>query len=222
MEPRLTDINRQEALEYLGYKGTGVPEDVGVRMDRCCRLLLETARPRAAWRMFPWDPDAPLPGTGFSPGGADIRRMLRESHHVILFGATLGSEVEQLIQRTQVRDMTDGLILDCCASAAIENVCDNLCEDLQSELEGFLTDRFSPGYGDFPLSQQPDFFQVLNLSRRIGVQLSASGLMIPQKSVTALMGLADTPQPKRFRGCAYCSLFEHCSYRKEGTNCGRI
>jgi hypothetical protein len=75
--------------------------------------------------------------------------------------------------------MADAVILDCCGSSAIENVCDNLCDDLQQAVDGFLTDRFSPGYGDFPFAQQPDFCRTLDISRRIGVNLSPSGLMIP-------------------------------------------
>ena len=222
MEPRLTEISANQALLYLGYKGGGIPEDVDAAIARCSRVILDTARPRAVYKLFPWDPDRPLRGTEFTPGGRDIRKLLRESHHVILFGATLGSEIEQLLRRAQVRDMADAVVLDCCASAAIENVCDNLCTDLQAELDGYLTDRFSPGYGDFPFAQQPEFCRVLDMSRRIGVNLTPGGLMIPQKSVTALMGVADRPQPMRFRGCAYCSQFETCVYRREGASCGRV
>ena len=84
-----------------------------------------------------------------------------------------------------------------------------------------LTDRFSPGYGDFPFSQQRDFFDVLDITRRIGVSLTESGLMLPQKSVTALIGVSDRPQAHRHRGCASCILFEDCGFRKEGTHCGK-
>ena len=52
-----------------------------------------------------------------------------------------------------------------------------------------------------PLSDQHALFRVLDVSRRIGVSLSASALMIPQKSVTALIGVSDRPQEKRAGGC---------------------
>ena len=221
MEPRLTDINENEALLYLGYKGGGIPPEILAGLRRCKQIILDTARPRAVWREFPLRPDGTLAGIDFQPAGSDVRELLRESHHVILFGATLGAEVELLLRRAQIRDMADAVMLDCCASAAIENVCDNLCADLQAELGGYLTDRFSPGYGDLPFTQQREFCAVLDLQRRIGVSLSPGGLMIPQKSVTALMGLSDTPQTRRFRGCAYCRQFETCTYRKEGNACGQ-
>ena len=61
---------------------------------------------------------------------------------------------------------------------------------------------------------------MLDVSRRIGVTLSDSALMIPQKSVTALIGVSDRPQEKRGRGCGSCGMFENCPYRKEGKSCG--
>ena len=219
MEPRLTDIDRREALGYLGYRGAGLTEELRGDLERCAEEILHTARPRAVWREFPWEPGKPLRGTELTLPGEDVRELLRESDRVILFGATLGSEVERLLRRAQVRNMADAVMLDACASAAIENVCDNLCLDLAEELGCCLTDRFSPGYGDLPFSLQPAFCAVLDLGRRIGVSLSPGGLMIPQKSVTALMGTAKTPQPMRFRGCDRCNQFDTCTYRKEMRTC---
>lgn len=223
MEPRLTGIRENEVLLYLGYRGGTLPPDIHETISRCEALLLKTARPRIVWRQFDLLPDGTFSGTDFRPKGNDVQELLRDCRRVVLFAATLGAEVESLLHRTQVRDMAEAVVLDCCASSAIENVCDNFCEDLQSETAPYyLTDRFSPGYGDLPFSQQPDVCRILDIGRRIGVHLSPSGLMIPQKSVTALIGLADTPQTKRFRGCAYCSQFETCTLRKENRTCGQV
>lgn len=222
MEPRLTGIHEKEALLYLGYRGGELPPDIHETIAQCEQELLKIARPRIVWRQFDLLADGTFAGTDFCPGGDDIRAMLRDCRQAVLFAATLGTEVETLLRRTQVRDMARAVVLDCCASSAIENVCDNFCEDLQAELAPqYLTDRFSPGYGDFPFLQQPAVCGLLDIQRRIGVMLSPGGLMIPQKSVTALIGVADVPQSKRFRGCAYCSRFETCAYRKENRTCGQ-
>ena len=220
MEPRLTHIDENEVLRYLRYHSPVIPEDILEDVARCRQVILDTAKPRAVYRIFDWDPDLPLPGTEFIPGGEDIRALLRDCRQVILFGATLGAEVDNLLRRAQIRNMADAVILDCCGSAAIENVCDNLCDDLQASLPGYLTDRFSPGYGDFPFSQQPEFCRVLDMQRRIGVSLTPGGLMVPQKTVTALLGVSDRPQQKR-RDCAGCTQYEACEYRKEGMSCGK-
>ena len=221
MEARLTGINRRETLQYLGYLGSPIPEELETEITRCEQEILHTARPLAMWRLFSLLPDGSLEGTAFIPKGRDVPELLKDCSRVILMAATLGNEAERLLRRSQIRDMSDAVILDAAASAAVENVCDNLCEDLEEYFApGFLTDRFSPGYGDFPFAQQREFFDVLDITRQIGVSLSESGLMLPQKSVTALIGVADRPQAHRHRGCSSCLLFETCVFRKGGKTCG--
>ncbi len=221
--PKLTALNRNEILQYLGDRGGAPSQELQTEIARCETRILETARPRLVYRQFSIAPDGTLSGTDFRPQGNDIAALLRQCQSVILMGATLGGEVEQLLRRAQISNMAEAVILDSCASCAIENVCDNFCDELQAQLSPqYLTDRFSPGYGDFPFSQQPNLCSVLDIGRRIGVSLSPSGLMIPQKSVTALIGVSDRPQKKRFRGCAYCASFEACIYRKEQRNCGKF
>lgn len=221
LEARLTGLDRNEALIYMGYRGGELPADAEADILRCERVLLAEARPRVVWRRFGLTADGTLEGTGFRPEGRDIRALLSGCGAAILMAATLGGEVEALLRRTQLRRMADAVILDACASAAIENVCDNLCADIAGAVAPmYLTDRFSPGYGDLPLAQQADLCRVLDVSRRIGVTLTESGLMIPQKSVTAIIGISPVPVEKRSRGCAACNLFKTCTYRKEGKTCG--
>ena len=220
MEARLTAIDRGQVLQYLGFKGGELPPELEDSLRRCETRLLETARPRVLWKLFPLLPDGSLAGTRFRPEGRDIRAFLDGCGELILMAATLGAEVERVIRKAQLSDMAEALILDACGSAAIEQVCDNLCGELAAEFAPrYLTDRFSPGYGDFPLTQQAELFSVLDVTRRIGVTLSPGGLMLPQKSVTALIGVSDRPQPMRPRGCAACSLRESCAFRKEGKRC---
>ena len=213
-------IDREEVLRYLGYRGGALPPEIGDALSRCEELLQETARPRTTWRLFSLEEDGSLAGTAFRPQGQVIARLLRDCRQVILMGATLGAEVETLLRRLQSRDMADAVILDACASAAIESVCDSLCEEIASAVApSCLTDRYSPGYGDFPLSQQSELCRVLDLPRRIGVHLTEGALLLPQKTVTALIGVAETPQPMRIRGCGVCQLSKTCAYRKEGKRC---
>ena len=222
MEGRLSGIDRRETLRYLQYRGGTLSPEIRAALYRCEQMLLETARPRSVWRVFEREADGTLAGTDFRPEGRDIAALLAGCDRVILMAATLGTEAESLLRRAQARDMAEALILDAAGSAAIERVCDELCEELAARFAPrYLTDRFSPGYGDMPLAQQRALCRVLALERSIGVSLSESGLMIPQKSVTALIGVSDTPQPRRPQGCEACGNYETCPYRKEGTDCGK-
>ena len=191
MEAHLTGIDRAEALRYLGVRGAA-PAELSADVDRCAALLLETAKPRLTWRLCDRAPDGELIGTGWTPAGEDLSRHLRGCAQAVLLAATLGAEAEILLRRSQRRDLADAVILDACATAAIENVCDNFCADLAAELAPLrLTARFSPGYGDFPMESQTALFALMDVTRRIGVSLTESGLMLPQKSVTAVIGVWD-------------------------------
>lgn len=223
MEARLTRIDRKEALRYLRVQGGSVPEELDAALARCIGALFDRVRPRAVWRLFDREADGRLAGTDFTPAGADIRAHLAGCGQVVLLAATLGAEAESLLRQTQARSMADAVILDAAASAAIENVCDNLCLDLASTLAPrHLTGRFSPGYGDLPLTQQAALCRILEVDRRIGVSLSPGGLMLPQKSVTALVGVSESPiMQSSPRGCEGCAQRDDCPYRKEGVICGK-
>ena len=219
---RIARIDRRQVLLYLGYRGGAIPAETEERIRRCEETLTRTAFPRCVWKRFDLLPDRTLKGTSFAFQGRDVWNMLAGCAHAILMAATLGGEVEALIRRAQVTDMADALIIDACASAAIESVCDGLCDEIARQAAPlYLTDRFSPGYGDFPLAQQAEIFRVLDISRRIGVTLTDRGLMVPQKTVTAVLGLSAVPVKKRPKGCAACDLFETCPYRKEGSPCAK-
>ena len=219
MEARLTEIRREEALRYMGI--TAAPSAEMARdLDRCAETVAAAARPKAVWRLFETEEDGTLKGTNFRPEGEDVRR-LTGGGPVILMAATLGAEVERLILRTEGTSMADAVMLDALASAAVENVADNLCGDLAAAFAPKrLTARYSPGYGDFPLSAQEAFCVLLNVQRVLGVSLTPGGLLIPQKTITAAVGLSDKPIPEDSpANGAGCVLSERCPYRKEGQCC---
>lgn len=222
MEARLTGIDRAEMLRYLRYGGGVIPEETEEALRQGEERLLRAARPRAVWRAFGYRPDEALEGTDFRLEGDDIRAFLADCDQVILLAATLGAEPDLLQKQLRLRDMSAAVILDAAGSAAIENVCDNLCADLAAAFAPrHLTERFSPGYGDMPLSQQSGFFRLLDISRRLGVSLTDSDLMVPQKTVTAVVGVSDRPQPRRNPGCESCAMAESCAFRREGKTCGK-
>lgn len=207
-----------EALRYLGVRGQA-PAEITRQTRQALHRLLPLCQPRHVWRVL--DKSA-LPALGLELPGQDIHQLLKDCDRVVLFALTLGAGPEQLIRREGLRSPTAGLILDACASAA----CEQACDQLQTQLEGqlcihgvFPTDRFSPGYGDLPLTVQRPLLELLDAQRRCGITLSDTFIMTPRKSVTAMFGLADKPQGKRARGCAFCSMRQNCSFRKAGITC---
>ena len=221
LEPRLTGINPWEVLRYLGAAQGEPPEELLETVRGCSAEIRAVARPRVVWRLFPLEGTTPV-GTSVTLMGADIQAHLTDCHQCIFMAATLGADVERLLMHTQVSDMAKALILDSCASAAVENLCDNLEADLRARLEAegcYLTGRYSPGYGDFPLTFQRDFCTLLNAQRQIGLTVSPTSLLIPRKSVTAVLGVSRTPRPASSSGCERCNLYETCQIRKRGAAC---
>lgn len=219
MRARLTELNDNEILLYLGYRGQEYPAEMERQIERCREQVLAAARPRLIWRRIPADE---VCFTALRLEGNDIREHLDGCREAVLMAVTLGPEIDRLLAKSSVTNMADAVIMDACASTAIENVADNFEQDLRREVEAeglYLTDRFSPGYGDLPLSAQKQLCAALDTGRKIGLTLSPSFMMIPGKSVTAILGISDAPKALRKRGCESCSLFRTCMYRKEGKNC---
>ena len=147
--------------------------------------------------------------------------MLAQCDQAVLLACTLGTKFYAMVRSAQVRDMARAVILDACGSALVEQGCDEAERDIAARFPGlYLTDRFSPGYGDLPLSLQPGLCAVLDAERRVGIHVTSSFLMNPGKSVTAVIGLSDKPQMARIRGCAWCAMRETCTLRKGGKTCG--
>ena len=218
-EPRFTTLNMNEILKYLGFRGQELTEEIAAQIRRCTDEVLAAATPRLTYRHAPLEDGAVL---GVTFAGNDIPQMLEPCEEVVLFGATLGPGVERLMMRYEVVNAADSVIMDACASTAIENICNNFESDMRRTVEAegrYLTDRFSPGYGDLPISEQPKFFALLDMTRRIGVSLTPTTIMVPRKSVTAIMGIARTPQPHRPPDCEHCLMFRTCPFRKAGRRC---
>ena len=114
---------------------------------------------------------------------------LVKCHRFVLFCATLGHEIDRRIARYAAAAPVKAAMLDAAAGALVESLCDKLTATLEKELGPVtLEKRFSPGYGDLPLSAQQRVFDLLELSR-IGVGLGSSMLLSPAKTVTAVIGI---------------------------------
>ncbi len=212
-----------EPLRWLGVRG----EPDGALLAEITGLadrLTRTITPRWVWRMFhvkrTFDGEE-LEGAGLALTGETARKMLADCDWAILLACTLGAGFEAMLRAEQARSMARAALLDACGSAWAEAGCDGAEREIAARFPGlFLTDRFSPGYGDLPLELQRGICAALDAGRRLGVQVTDSLMMNPAKSVTAVIGLSDRPQPARIRGCGFCKLRESCQYRKEGKTCG--
>lgn len=210
----LEKLNRSEAIRYLGGAGTQMNDQMEVLMDECEKMVLEKAAPKFLYIELDLPCDTIM-------GGRDIANHLDGCEKAILMCATLGAEIDKLIRISQISDMAKAVVLDSFASVAVEQVCNKVDEIIAEKYDGYyMTFRFSPGYGDYPISLQQDFLRMLDAPRKIGLTTNENFLLMPTKSVTAVMGLSKNPIERKKRGCAICNMRGKCRFRKNGEHCG--
>lgn len=98
----------------------------------------------------------------------------------------------------------------------MEACCDQCQRSLEENLQAehlFLRPRFSPGYGDLPLAIQGRFLDTIEATKRAGIYLSEGDIMLPEKSVTAIMGVSEVNTHCRMEGCEVCANIT-CAYRR--------
>ena len=122
----------------------------------------------------------------------NLSKNLENCRGVILFAATVGSNIDMLIRRFERTKPATALMLQAIGAERVESLCD-MFNDEVTELAKALSinthPRFSPGYGDLAISVQAPILNMLNAEKRLGITLSNSFLMAPSKSVTAIIGL---------------------------------
>lgn len=215
-------VSVDEALRYLGA-GQNAPDSLRQQVSDVAQTLAAAIQPRYIYKVFDLDFDTDcisLHGAALTLAGETAGKMLAECGRAILLACTLGSAFDARLAAVQARDMSRAVIVDACGSALVESGCDAAEREIAARFPGlYLTDRFSPGYGDLPLSLQPAVCAALDTPRRLGLYVTESLLLNPIKSVTAVIGLSDRPQMARIRGCAYCQMQQTCALRKGGKHC---
>ena len=218
MSSSLSPISLSEAARYMGVKG--VPDSTVMELlKRAEELVRSTVRPAYVYReasVEVTDDGIKLSCMNELLTGESIRKHLQGCERAVLLAATLSAEADKLIRRTAVENMAYSLAVDCICSAAVEQICNKAEQEIFPDNNVYRTWRFSPGYGDLPLDLQNAFLTALNAQRRIGLTATENSLLIPSKSVTAIIGVSDTPVKRGAKGCAVCNMRESCAYRLAG------
>lgn len=208
-------IDLGQAARYMGAKDGG-DEKLRALLERWAPPLRAAAAPRAVWLR------APVGALGDLWQGSDIQRHLAGCTEAVLLAVTLGPGADAQIRRAGVGDVAAGAASDALASVLAEQAAEAAEARLRAlaAAEGlYLTGRYSPGYGDWPIGVQPRIAALLDTPRRIGLCVTGTCLMLPRKSITAALGLSRTPVTGRRAGCAHCTLRDKCEYRKRGETC---
>ncbi|WP_139653711.1 vitamin B12 dependent methionine synthase [Raoultibacter phocaeensis] len=162
-------------------------------------------------------------GTPLMLEGFDIVRHLNGACECVLLACTLGAKSEQELARLKVINPLDALVYDAACSALIERVADAAEATVVAEaaMRGLQANwRYSPGYGDLPLAVQPRLVAVLGAFESLGLSVTDTDLLVPTKSITAIIGLFDGPvADAEVRVCSLCRMRDFCTFRTTGRVC---
>ena len=223
-------VERGEVLRYLGYAGQALTPELDARIDEVVAHCLATCRPRGVTRVFGVAgrgekggvPVLRLSGTALELAGRSIAEHLEGAVAVGVLAVTVGMGAEAELRRLSLTDPTAQVIFDAAGTAAVERAADAAEASVVAEAHErglFCGTRFSPGYGDLPLSTQPVLLDALDAGRLLGIRLSPALLMSPTKSVTAVVGLFERPRPEAHASCGGCPCRDFCVLLRAGSTC---
>ncbi len=204
-------FDKSEILRYAGAK-EDTPEILEL-IESCIEDVTDKLTYKVCYGLFPVSVKENMVYLSFmETESKSLAKNLARCRSIILFGATVGIEIDRLISRYGRISPSRALIFQAIGAERIESLCDEFTKFIQKEY-GASVPRFSPGYGDLPLELQKDFFRVLEPSKRIGLTLNESMLMTPTKSVTAIIGITDEVCGELNYNCKDCNKTD-CMYRR--------
>lgn len=220
-------IDKQDVLRYLSYKNQIIDTKLDLLIDRTIIEIEEYLKPRYTFRLFKLlknNNEITLLNSTIILKGNAIANHLKYSEKCVVVATTIGSIIEQKIKYYQNTDLTKTVILDACATCAVESYTDDVEDIIKEEANKMdlgITYRYSPGYGDLSLDTQPYLIKGLEADKKIGLSVTENNILLPRKSVTAIIGFQDKNIVSLHPGCNDCSSREFCKFRKEGNYCGK-
>jgi hypothetical protein len=200
-------ITLADIYEQMGYHDAQPDEATQQETQLIINEVRQWLRPQFCYLVVPEQPDFDM--------GKIILRQLRGSQAYVLFICTSGGEYEAYQQRLKDQgDMVRVFIADALGSVIAEKTADQMECHLQESIEKLHwhhTNRFSPGYCGWHVSQQQRLFPMFN-EHTCGVRLTDSSLMMPIKSVSGIIGIGEKVRKLDYT-CGLCD-FKQCYKRK--------
>jgi hypothetical protein len=200
------DIDTREVEKLLGTR-----EDSPARTNRRFKDTLEEAVSRAGELLEPRGIYTVAAGRDL-PDSNMFETLERMAFCICTVGGRLEEEVTVL---SRGGELLKAVVLDSVGSVAAESAADFIENRIRTEAKRDGLDiscRASPGYGDWDIGEQACMFRLLP-AERIDVRLSDSLMMIPRKSISFAVHIAEQPVRLRSRdSCRNCDI-KDCPYR---------
>jgi len=144
--------------------------------------------------------------------------LLRGTSYLAFGLSTIGNHLEEKVAELFAKnEYPKAIALDTVGTVAskfLSNYIQSLICQEAKEQNFQTTKYFSPGSGDWNISQQKNIFQIIPADK-IGVKLTKSYMMVPKKSLSWVIGIGKEIiiPSKGDDSCRTC-LAENCQFRK--------
>lgn len=212
-------IDKNETKRYAGLGHSAFDDRM---IEKACMEAQLFSHVQGSWDIYPYHAEQGLINSDpqHRIDGIKIRKHLQRAQQVVVLSVTLGSEIEEMIT-TYFHDgnFAFSLLLDAAATAAVEAAADAMEKTIQQSIHAkgcHTITRFSPGYGDWDIKFQPHLLELAKAAA-INVHLTESYMLVPRKSITAIIGVVPTQNldaNHKLQGCANCNQI-NCLARKE-------
>ena len=187
------DLRRREIYRYLRLEGNAPDAATSADVERNLKRLegAISLRHVASLRPVTKEKGAIVFGD-FSTSSAVLQKNMKTSEYALLFAMTLGPTVDRLISRLLITSKADAFIADACCAEYLESCANGYCARVRDEAaaHGLVAHpRFSPGFADFGLEFQWPLIRSLQADKKMHIALTQGNMLVPTKTITALMGL---------------------------------
>ena len=188
-------IPEKEYRKYLGIRpGATVDPQLDALIADCITEVRERLVIRGCRRICEvsvTEGDTPSVSLGFADvKSSALAKNLSGCRRAAVFAVTAGAEIDRLIAKYGRTSASRAVVVDAVASAAAEGAAETVCRVTEEEF-GKLRPRFSPGFGDLPLSLQKDLLFFTDAGRKAGIRLTETMMLVPVKSTTAIAGIIE-------------------------------
>ncbi|MBF0432315.1 MAG: hypothetical protein HQK83_13605 [Fibrobacteria bacterium] len=212
-------VSREAITTAMGYPKDAVPEYIDETISEVFSSFQEYNDLEGGYRVLDEieainnKTELVIAGKNFVTGKI-IAHRIQKADKVAVFVCTAGKTISSRSKDLfKADDPYTGYIIDAIASETVEKAMDNVQEQLSLEMETAglnITNRYSPGYCGWPVSDQHKLFSLVPKGF-CGVSLTDSALMIPEKSVSGIIGIGEKVKRKDY-DCNHCEM-DVCLYR---------
>lgn len=214
-------LNVNQIESFMGYKSGESHETITEIISDLLKEVESICTIRAEYKIFN-DVHFDNNAKSFTVNDIlfDIRKIvygqLKKSESIAVFLCTAGDEIGKRSRAAMKSDdLLKGYIYDVIGSEIVENAAELMQDELEKEVSGSgrkITNRFSPGYCGWDVSEQHKLFSFFPYNF-CGIRLTPSALMDPVKSISGFIGIGENVKRLPYT-CSLCDM-KDCIYRRK-------